>query len=248
AETPRNLPASGRDLRGIHFAMEYLSLSNKHVTGDLSEQQLISAAGKNVLVIGGGDTGADCVGTANRQGAKKVYQFEILSKPPAWDKPWNPEWPDWPNILRTSTSHEEGCERRWCVQTTGFEGIDGSVSRARCAEVTWDGSGRLAEVPGSAFSLDVELVLLAMGFTGVSADKLINDLNIRCTDRNVVETDACYMTSQPGVFAAGDAVMGPSLVVRAIYQGREAAKNIDFFLQKHSIKAETTQALLLTEH
>ena len=236
AEVPRDLPVPGRDLNGIYFAMQYLSNSNNYVAADTPVDKIITARGKNVLVIGGGDTGADCVGTANRQGAKSVYQFEILPQPPDWKQPWNPDWPNWPNILRTSTSHEEGCKRQWSVLTKSFEGQDNNrISKVNCVQVVWkekNGTPDMAEVPGSDFSLDVDLVILALGFTGVEPGRLIKDLNVSLTDRNSIVIDESYMTSGPGVFAAGDSAMGPSLVVRAIFQGREAARGIHNFIVK----------------
>jgi glutamate synthase (NADPH/NADH) small chain len=234
AGEPRDLQVPGRGLEGIHFAMEYLSLSNKSVSGTIAGVKMISAKNKNALVIGGGDTGSDCVGTANRQGAKKVLQFEIMPRPREWGEPRNPEWPYWPYILRTSTSHEEGCERQWGIITKQFNGRGVSVERIQCARVEWKPSqnGRppaIAEIPGSEFSLDIDLVLLAMGFIHVEHNKLLEDFNVAFDDRGNVKTNN-YATSVRSVFAAGDADTGSSLVVRAIYHGREAAKSIDAFL------------------
>jgi len=233
AEAPRDLIVPGRDLRGIFYAMDYLTGASKHVAGESPVEVASSAAGKNVLVIGGGDTGADCVGTANRQGAANVYQLEIMPKPPVWHEPWNPEWPCWPRILRTSSSHEEGCQRDWSVATQRFAGREGVVATAHCARVTWQNDqGRPVPVvlPGSEFSLDVDLVLLALGFTGIVPGTLISDLAVRLTDAHTIAVDENYMTSVSGVFAAGDAVMGPSLVVRSIFQGREAARGVQRYL------------------
>jgi glutamate synthase (NADPH/NADH) small chain len=234
AGEPRDLQVPGRGLEGIHYAMEFLSQSNKSVAGLRGERKTISAKDKNVLVIGGGDTGSDCVGTANRQGAKKVLQFEIMPRPREWSEPRNPEWPYWPQILRTSTSHEEGCERQWGILTKQFSGRDVQVERIHCVKVEWsppaDGRPpRMAEIPGSEFTLDVDLVLLAMGFTHVAHNKLLDDLKVEFDERGGLRT-ANYATSVNGVFAAGDADIGASLVVRAIYHGREAAKSIDAFL------------------
>lgn len=235
AGQPRDLHVPGRGLEGIHFAMDYLKQSNRFVAGDLREHQMIHARGKNVLVIGGGDTGSDCVGTAIRQGAKSVRQFEIMPKPQEWTAPHNPMWPHWPTILRTSSSHEEGCEREWGVLTKHFSGRDVRVERAQCARVEWkeDPSGRpkMAEVPGSEFSLQVDLVLLAMGFLHVEHSRLLEDFGVALTDRGNVQADESYATSVPGVFAAGDAGTGASLVVRAIYHGRKAAEGVDRFLR-----------------
>ncbi|MEJ2662971.1 MAG: glutamate synthase subunit beta [Spirochaetia bacterium] len=229
AGEPRDLPVAGRGLENIHFAMEYLTKMNKYLTGELKEHEIISAKGKKVLVIGGGDTGADCIGTANRQGAASVHQFEILPKPRTWNKTNNPEWPAWPNILRTGSSHEEGCERRWSVMTKQFTGRGVKVAKAHCMEVTWDRDPesdryKMKEVAGSDFSLDVDLVILAMGFLHVKHSKLLHDLGVTYDTRGNIKTDGNYATSVPGVFAAGDADIGASLIVRAIYHGRCAAE------------------------
>jgi len=240
SEMTRDLPVPGRELNGIYFAMDYLSNSNNYVAADTPVDTIINARGKNVLVIGGGDTGADCVGTANRQGAKSVCQIEILPQPPVWDKPWNPDWPNWPNIMRTSSSHEEGCNRQWSIVTKNFEGNNGRVAQADCVKVEWkkhNGKHTMVEVSGSEFSLDVDMVILAMGFTGVEQGRLIEDLNIKLSERNTVAVDENYMTSEPGVFAAGDVTLGPSLVVRAVFHGREAAQGIHNYLEKHSLKS-----------
>jgi glutamate synthase (NADPH/NADH) small chain len=236
AGEPRDLAVPGRGLENICFAMEYLTNVNKYLAGDLKEHDIISAKGKKVLVIGGGDTGADCIGTANRQGAASVHQFEILPKPPVWNKAYNPEWPAWPNILRTGSSHEEGCERRWSVLTKQFTGRGIRVSRAHCMEVTWKrdpDSGRfnMQEVPGSEFTLDTDLVILAMGFMHVKHSKLLEDLGIKYDTRGNIKTDGNYAASVPGVFAAGDADIGASLIVRAIYHGRQAAEVVDEYLR-----------------
>lgn len=235
AGEPRELKIPGRELSGVHFAMEFLTLSNKTISGELSGEQAISAKGKTVLVIGGGDTGSDCVGTSNRQGAKKVHQIEILPKPREWKEPWNPVWPDWPQILRTSTSHEEGCERDWAVTTKKFMGKNGRVSEAHCARVEWQkdkatGQYSMKEIPGSEFVLQTDLVLLAMGFVHVEHSKFLSDLGVQFDARGNVRTDGNYMSTAPGVFAAGDTVRGASLVVWAISQGRQAAQNVDTYL------------------
>jgi glutamate synthase (NADPH/NADH) small chain len=234
AGEPRDLQVPGRGLEGIHFAMEYLTQSNKTVSGAIAKGKTITAKDKNVLVIGGGDTGSDCVGTANRQGAKKVLQFEIMPRPREWGEPRNPEWPNWPQLLRTSTSHEEGCERQWGILTKQFTGRDVQVERIHCVKVEWKlpADGRpaaMSEIQGSEFSLDVDLVLLAMGFTHVAHNKLLDDMTVAFDERGNIKTNN-YATSAAGVFAAGDADVGASLVVRAIYHGREAAKSIDAFL------------------
>jgi glutamate synthase (NADPH/NADH) small chain len=236
AGEPRDLAVPGRGLEGINFAMEYLAQSNRKVAGILGSEKQISAKNKNVLVIGGGDTGSDCVGTANRQGAKKVFQFEIMPKPREWSDGSNPEWPNWPQILRTSSSHEEGCERDWNILTKSFTGRDVNVGRVYFVRVRWDapenGKGpKMVEIPGSEFSLDVDLVLLAMGFLHVSHNKLLDDFKVDYDGRGNIKT-ADYATSVDGVFAAGDSDTGASLVVRAIYHGREAARSIDGYLRK----------------
>ncbi|MBD3347220.1 MAG: glutamate synthase small subunit [Chitinivibrionales bacterium] len=236
AGTPRDLHVPGRGLEGIHFAMDYLKQSNKAVAGELEKHQIISAKNKNVLVIGGGDTGADCVGTAIRQGARQVYQYEIMPKPMTWDKPWNPSWPNWPRIFRTATSHEEGCTREWGILTKGFRSHGINIEEADFVRVKWEKDEKknrqvMKEIPGSEFSLKVDLVLLAMGFLHVEHGKLIEDLGIDLDDRGNLKIEN-YATTVPGVFAAGDSGTGASLVVRAIYHGREAAKSIDEFLRK----------------
>lgn len=236
AGEPRDLNIQGRGFEGIHFAMEYLTLSNKFVAGDIGEDGIISAKNKNVLVIGGGDTGSDCVGTAIRQGAKKVSQFEIMPKPVEWKEAYNPSWPEWPNILRTSTSHEEGAERKWALETTRFSGRGIQVEKAYFRKVEWKEQGRgkrpkLSPVPDSEFSLPVDLVLLAMGFIHPVHGKLIHDLHLDLDQRGNIATDERYMTSAPGIFAAGDANTGASLVVRAMTHGRKAAESLDNYLR-----------------
>ncbi|MAG13768.1 MAG: glutamate synthase [Spirochaetales bacterium] len=235
AGSPRDLSVPGRELEGIHYALDYLTLSNKYVSGDLAEKDIISASGKTVLVIGGGDTGSDCVGTAIRQGAKKVQQIEIMPKPPEWNEPHNPQWPEWPNILRTSTSHEEGCHRQWCINTSRFDGADERVKRAACTEVIWkrkDPASRpyMEAVAGTDVAIDADLVLLAMGFVHVEHSKLIDDLCLALDERGNIATDGSYKTSLENVFAAGDANTGASLVVRAINHGRRAAASIAEYL------------------
>ncbi len=229
AEIPRDLTVPGRDLAGICTAMEFLNISNQLLSGEISEETALYARDKTVLVIGGGDTGSDCVGTANRQGAKDVHQFELLPAPPEWNELWNPEWPNWPRIMRKSSSQEEGCRLRWSVMTKSFEGKDGSVARALGSKVSWnDDNGKKSyeEVPGSDFSLDVDLVILALGFSGIVQGKFIHDLGVQVSAAGTIAIDEKYMTSVPGVFAAGDAVTGPTLVVGAIWQGRQAARSL----------------------
>ncbi len=236
AGAPRDLQVPGRELSGVHYAMEFLTLSNKAVSGEIPADRILSAKGKTVLVIGGGDTGSDCVGTSNRQGAKKVYQFEILPKPREWKEPWNPSWPNWPLMLRTSTSHEEGCERDWAITTKKITGKDGKAHEVHCARVEWTldkatGQYSMKELPGSEFVIQADLVLLAMGFVHVEHSKLLTDLGVQYDARGNVQTNGNYMSSVPGVFAAGDTVRGASLVVWAISQGRQAAEAINLYLK-----------------
>lgn len=235
AGTPRDLNIQGRGFEGIHFAMEYLVLSNKYVAGDIGEDGIISAKNKNVLVIGGGDTGSDCVGTAVRQGAKSIAQFEIMPKPTDWTEPYNPSWPDWPDILRTSTSHEEGVQREWGVETVRFAGRGIHVEKAYFQRVEWKKQGRKKRpkptpVPDSGFSLPADMVLLALGFIHPDHGKLVHDLRIDLDPRGNISADEHYMTSAPGVFVAGDALTGASLVVRAMTHGRNAAYAVNEYL------------------
>lgn len=237
AGAPRDLMVPGRDLEGVHYAMEYLSQSNKKISRESFPEKPINAKNKNVLVIGGGDTGSDCIGTANRQGAKKVYQFEIMPKPLDWKNSWNPQWPDWPSILRTSSSQEEGCERQWSIQTKKLQGSGINVSKAHFNKVDWvkdekTGRMKIEEIEGSDFSMDVDLVLLAMGFVHVEHSKLVKELTVELDDRKNIKTVDGYATTVPGIYSAGDASTGASLVVRAIYHGRSAAEQIDKFLKK----------------
>jgi glutamate synthase (NADPH/NADH) small chain len=231
AEQPRDLPVPGRELNGVHFAMEFLPQQNKVVAGDKLAAQ-ITATGKHVVVIGGGDTGSDCVGTSNRQGAASVTQFELLPQPPAQeDKAL--VWPDWPIKLRTSSSHEEGCSRDWSVATKRFEGANGKVNKLVAVRVEWKG-GKMVEIPGSEFELKADLVLLAMGFLGPVKQGLIEELGLEQDVRGNVKatTDGagCYKTSNAKVFAAGDMRRGQSLVVWAIREGRQCARAVDEFL------------------
>ena len=233
AEQPRDLPVPGRELAGVHFAMEFLPQQNRVVAGDGVPEQ-ISAAGKHVVVIGGGDTGSDCVGTSNRHGAASVTQFELLPQPPEHEnKPL--VWPYWPVKLRTSSSHEEGCQRDWAVATKRLEGRKGRVEKLVAARLEWqkgaDGQLKMVELPGSEFTLPADLVLLAMGFTGPGESPLFAQLGIARDPRSNVKADTDdYRTSVPKVFAAGDMRRGQSLVVWAIREGRQCARAIDEFL------------------
>jgi glutamate synthase (NADPH) small chain len=233
AEKPRDLPLPGRDLAGVHFAMEFLPQQNKVVAGDRVPQQIL-ATGKHVVVIGGGDTGSDCVGTSNRHGAKSVTQFELLPQPPEQEnKPL--VWPYWPVKLRSSSSHEEGCQRDWAVATKRFEGRNGQVEKLIAARVAWqkDDNGQMVmrEMPGTEFELKADLVLLAMGFVGPVHDGLLADLGVAKDPRgNVLADTDSYRTSIPKVFAAGDMRRGQSLVVWAIREGRQCARAVDEFL------------------
>ena len=234
AGQPRDLAVSGRGLENIHFAMEYLSQQNRVNSGEgLGGERQITARDKVVVVIGGGDTGSDCVGTAIRQGARQVHQFEILPKPPEDRDPGAP-WPMWPNILRTSTSQEEGCTRRWGILTKRFMGAGERVSQLHGCEVTWSevkGKWKMKEVPGTDFQMDVDLVLLAMGFVHVVREGLVEKFALNCDTVGNLVVDENYQTSEPGVFATGDSVSGASLIVRVIAAGRATAASIKRYLQ-----------------
>ena len=238
AEVPRDLPIPGRELEGIHFAMDYLPLQNKRCEGDgVKESQFITAKDKHVVIIGGGDTGADCLGTAHRQGAKSVHQLELLPKPPAIRAADNP-WPQWPNIFRVSSAHEEGGERLYSVATSKFIGDDKGRVRALVGStvqpVKEDGRLTFKPVPGTEFELPADLVLLAMGFVHPEHPGIVTDLELKLDRRGNIEVDPQFMTSIPGIFAAGDCQRGQSLVVWAIAEGRKAARNVDQFLMGRS--------------
>jgi glutamate synthase (NADPH/NADH) small chain len=231
AEKPRDLPVPGRELKGIHFAMEYLTLQNRRNEGDvIPDSEFISAEGKHVIIIGGGDTGADCLGTAHRQKAASVHQLELLPMPPK-ERAANNPWPEWPVIFRVSTAHEEGGERLYAVSTQRFSGdADGRVTTLHAVKVEAvqkDGRTVFEPVPGSEFELKADLVLLAMGFTGPEKGALLTDLGVDMTGRGNVARDAKWMTNVPGVFTAGDMQRGQSLIVWAIAEGRSAARAID---------------------
>jgi glutamate synthase (NADPH/NADH) small chain len=232
ATKPRDLPIPGRDLKGIHFAMEFLPQQNKRNFGDTVDPAVsITAAGKRVVILGGGDTGSDCLGTSNRQGAVSVHQFELLPMPPESRTPEMP-WPDWPMILRTSSSHEEGVIRDWSINTKRFIGENGRVTKLHAVRLNWKRDGGrmvMEEVPGSDFELDCDLVLLALGFLGPEPEGIIGELGLKLDARGNIATDN-YQSSVPGVFAAGDARRGQSLVVWAIWEGRECARACDAYL------------------
>jgi glutamate synthase (NADPH/NADH) small chain len=230
AEQPRDLPVPGRELKGIHFAMDFLTQQNKRNEGDKEDtSKAILATGKPVIIIGGGDTGADCLGTSHRQKAASVHQFEILPKPPEERAPATP-WPMWPLQLRTESSHEEGGLREWAVATVKFEGdAQGNVKKLHGIRV--GAAPKFAPLHGSEFTLDAELVLLAMGFTGPVRPGLIEKAGIQLDQRGNIAAEN-YQTSVPGVFAAGDARRGQSLVVWAIAEGRKAAEAANEYLAK----------------
>ncbi|MFO0775821.1 MAG: glutamate synthase subunit beta [Nitrospiraceae bacterium] len=228
AEQARELPVPGRELKGIHLAMEYLTQQNKRVAGDADLGEPITAKGKRVVVIGGGDTGSDCVGTAHRQGAAEVHQFELLPEPPP-KRAGSTPWPLWPMQLRTSHAHEEGCDRQWCVSTTKFDGHNGHVTKLHAVRVVFE-QGKFTPVPGSEFTIDADLVLLAMGFTGPVKNGLLDSLGVTYDARGAVQADAGYMTNLDGVFAGGDTRRGASLIVWAIAEGRKMAAGINAYL------------------
>ena len=234
AEQPRDLPVPGRDLKGIHFAMEFLPLQNKVNAGDKLKDQIL-ATGKSVVVIGGGDTGSDCVGTSNRHGAASVAQFELLPQPPEEaNKPL--VWPYWPTKLRTSSSHQEGCARDWSVGTKRFEGKNGKVEKLIGVRLEWK-DGKMTEVAGSEFEMKADLVLLAMGFVSPTQN-VVDAFGVERDQRNnakaATEGDKAYKTNIANVFAAGDMRRGQSLVVWAIREGRQCARAVDEFLMGES--------------
>jgi len=235
ATRSRDLFVPGRELDGIHFAMEYLSQQNRRVAGDrqMSERP-ITAKGKRVIILGGGDTGSDCHGTALRQGARSVDSWELLPKPPH-ERTVSMPWPYWPMILRTSSSHEEGGRRDWSISTKSFTGSNGSVEKLQAVRIDFgepDASGRrpMREVAGSEFEVQTDLVLLALGFLGPESEGMLQQLAVKLDSRGNVMADSDYMSSVQGVFAAGDMRRGQSLVVWAITEGRRAARGVDKFL------------------
>ena len=237
AGQPRDLKVPGRELAGVHFAMEYLTQQNRRNEGEvIPEEEAITAIDKRVVIIGGGDTGADCLGTVHRQNARSVTQFELLPQPPDMRAPDNP-WPLWPHIFRISPAHEEGGERTFSVSTDSFSGTDGRVSKLHGTKVEIireDGRMSFKPVPDSGFNMDVDLVLLAMGFVGPVREGLLAEFDVKLTDRGNVWRDTNWMTSQPSVFAAGDMQRGQSLIVWAIAEGRSAARGIDTHLMGSS--------------
>jgi len=233
AEQPRDLPVPGRDLDGVHFAMEFLPLQNKRVAGDSGVRELW-ASEKHVVVIGGGDTGSDCVGTSNRHGAKSVTQFELLAKPD--DPHYNPVWPNWPLRLRTSSSHEEGVHRDWSITTKEFVGENGKVKALKTVRLEWK-DGKMSEVPESESMLPTDLVLLAMGFVSpvpAVLEAFGVEKDLRGNAKATTDGKGSYVTSVPKIFAAGDIRRGQSLVVWAIREGRQCARAVDEFLMGFS--------------
>jgi len=238
ATQARDLPVPGRELDGIHFAMEFLPQQNKRAAGEVVSGKEVTAKGKHVVILGGGDTGSDCHGTAIRQGALSVRSWELLPKPPA-ERTSSMPWPYWPMILRTSTSHEEGGERDWSVSTKYFSGSQGKVKKLHAVRIEFgpaDGTGRrpMNDVPGSEFEVRADLVLLALGFLGPEQNGMIQQLGLKLDGRGNVAADRDYMTSVPGIFSAGDMRRGQSLVVWAISEGRQCARGVDKFLMGSS--------------
>jgi glutamate synthase (NADPH/NADH) small chain len=234
ATAPRDLPIPGRDLGGIHFAVDYLTQQNRRCEGDtVPPEEFISAEGRHVVIIGGGDTGADCLGTVHRQGALSVSQFEVMPRPPEARAADNP-WPQWPVILRTSSAHEEGGERLYSVSTERFigdaKGRVAALQAVRGEMLREAGRMRFVALPESGFDVKADLVLLAMGFLGPERGSLLSDLGVRMTERGTVWRDANWMTSEEGIFAAGDMQRGQSLIVWAIADGRSAARGVDAYL------------------
>ena len=235
AMKPRELTVEGSDLKGVHFAMDFLTQQNKVNHGHrIEDDQRILTTGKHVVVVGGGDTGSDCVGTSIRQGAGSVTQIEILPKPPE-NRTSNNPWPFWPNVLRYSSSHEEGCERRWSLSTKRCIGENGSLKKLEVVEVDWvnsNGKMTMVEKPGTTRMIEADLVLLAMGFVHCVHEGLAGEFELEFDPRGNIKVGKDFQTSKSKVFAAGDATIGASLVVRAIFQGRSMARAVDKFLQR----------------
>ena len=249
AEVPRDMPIPGRSLKGVHFAMDFLTQQNKSVADEEQHwNHRITATGKRVVVIGGGDTGSDCVGTSIRQKAKSVTQVELLGQPPLSRTADNP-WPQWPLILRTSSSHEEGCNRNWAILTKAFVGDNrGDLMGMRTVQVEWEtdeatGKRLLKEIEGTEEEIPCELALLAIGFTGPQQQGVLQDLGVQLDDRGNVAAQQ-YQTNIDKVFAAGDARRGQSLVVWAISEGREAARKVDIYLMGQSSLESKSQSLV----
>jgi len=237
ATAARDLPVPGRELKGVHLAMEFLPQQNKTVAGDTVEGQIM-ATGKRVVILGGGDTGSDCLGTSNRQGAASVHQFELLPQPPESRTGEVAPWPFWPMILRTSSSHEEGVTRDWSILTKSFSGdAAGNVRKLHGVRLEWvkeNGRTVMREIAGSELTIDADLVLLALGFVGPEREGLLAQLDVQLTDRGNVAVGADYQATAPGVFACGDMRRGQSLVVWAIWEGRECARGVDAYLMGHT--------------
>jgi glutamate synthase (NADPH/NADH) small chain len=233
ATQPRDLDVPGRDLKGVHFAMEYLPLQNRRNEGDeIPDDVFITARDKRVIILGGGDTGADCLGTVHRQGAREVLQYELLPRPPD-ERPENNPWPLWPNIYRVSSAHEEGGLRDYSILTKRLSGENGVLKKLHAVRVEFiseNGRQSMRETPGTEFEVEVDLLLLAMGFLGPEKDGMLAQLGVEFTDRGNVKADETKMTSVPGVFTAGDMTRGQSLIVWAIAEGRDAARGIDRYL------------------
>lgn len=232
---PRDLQVEGRELEGVYFAMDFLTAQNRRIAGKPVEGPDIDAKDKVVIVIGGGDTGSDCIGTSIRQGAKEVYQYEILPKPPEERNDTMP-WPEFPRTLKVSTSHEEGCSREWCISTTKITGRNGKVNAVHTVKVCWykDENGRMVmeDIHGSESVKRADMVLICMGFVHPQQKGMVEDLGLKLDSRGNVLTDEKYMTSRNGVFAVGDMRTGQSLVVRSISDGRAAAMHVDEYLMK----------------
>jgi glutamate synthase (NADPH) small chain len=242
AESPRDLNVPGRDLKGIHFAMEFLPQQNRRNLGDtIAPENEILANGKRVVIIGGGDTGADCLGTCHRQKPRSVHQFEIMPKPPDERSPLTP-WPLWPMQLRTEGAHEEGGVRDWGIATTKFTGSSSGSGQVQQLHAVRVGPGPAFEpIPGTEFVMEADLVLIAMGFVGPVRNGMIDQLGVKLDARGNVATDQNHMTSVPAVFAAGDMRRGQSLVVWAIAEGRKAAASVDRYLQTKAMPSVTPQ-------
>jgi glutamate synthase (NADPH/NADH) small chain len=242
----RNLDVPGRELKGIHLAMEYLTQQNRLLAGQpVDPDDRITAEGKRVVILGGGDTGADCLGTAHRQGAEIIYQLELLPEPPQ-ERPAGNPWPQWPMTLRSSPAHEEGGQRDYNVLTKLFTGSGGQVEKLHAVRVDWseaDANGRptMKEVPGSEMVFETDLVLLAMGFLHPQHEGMLTELGVDLAHNGTIKVDQNKMTSVPGVFAGGDAARGQSLVVWAIAEGRDLAQGVDQYLMGRTSLPRSTQ-------